>query len=151
MSKENQTGTSTHLKPVFPIPIQLNEDGLGEPYNFSHISNVLVGDYHLIQGEGGKPYIVWTIKIALDDSNYSSIIIYKRYSDLECFREEIGRIAGFDNLPKLPPKDSFSLDRLLMTNRWLEERLKGIQWFLSNVLLNPRYQRLEVVRDFILS
>lgn len=150
MSRARQNSLS-RLNQALPVPIVLsNEEDLPQSYNFSHISNVFVGDHHVIQGEVGKPYIVWTVKITINESNFSSITLYKRYSDFFEFRKKIIHATGDANIPPLPPKDDFSLDRWIWSANWLEERKKGLQWFLSNILLNPKYQHLEVVSQFIL-
>lgn len=146
----------SQLNQIVPVPILLNNDETVERQNakvqLSHISNVIVGDYHVIQGEVGKSFTVWSIKIILDDLDYASILIYKRYSEIEEFRHRlVKQFAEYSsNIPGLPPKDSFSLDRLFMSKRWLEERRRGLQWFLSNVLLNLRFQNHEIVKSFIL-
>lgn len=146
------------LDKLTPMPIQLNNYGddienySGSSNKLSHITNVMVGEYHQISGDAGKSYIVWSIKIILDDSIYSSILIYKRYSELQALRTNLLNHFPQDakNIPDLPPKDSINLDRLFLSNNWLEHRRKGIQWFLSNILLNPKFQNSSIVKDFIL-
>ncbi|CAN3355085.1 endosomal/vacuolar adapter protein Ypt35p [Diutina catenulata] len=137
------------LEPVAPKPIELSGDDPEGKY--CHITNVLVGEHHEIEGDIGKPYTVWQIKITLGESDYSSIILYKRYSEIEHFREQLAADVHDRTLPQLPSKDNFNVDRLMMTQTWLEKRRRGLQWFLSNVLLNPRYQRSPVVTAFVLN
>lgn len=149
----------SQLNKLIPVPIQLNnfedvpEDSENQAANkLSHITNVMVGDHHQISGDAGKSYIVWSIKIILDDSIYSSILIYKRYSELEALRNKMINHFPQDvsNIPQLPPKDNVKLSRLFLANNWLEERRKGIQWFMSNILLNPKFQNSLIVLEFIL-
>ncbi|KAK6465583.1 Phox homologous domain-containing protein [Scheffersomyces coipomensis] len=176
MSRPHSDSVS-RLNRILPVPIELHNDeediesvdninrvnGSGDSRNnthqspkkqkLSHITNVMVGEHHLIEGEYGKPYISWAIKIVLDDSDYSSIIVYKRYSEIEQFHQDL--LHHYQNtkstlIPNLPPKDNFSIERLLLSNNWLEERRKGLQWFMSNVLLNPKLQDCEVIKKFIL-
>ncbi|KAK6201306.1 Phox homologous domain-containing protein [Scheffersomyces amazonensis] len=171
----HQSNSISRLNRVLPVPIELHNDesedddsggagdGQGQGQDtgtkakrvskLSHITNVLVGEHHLIEGEHGKSYITWAIKIVLDDSDYSSIVIYKRYSEIEKFYQDL--MHHYENtkrvlIPALPPKDNFSIERIMMSNNWLEERRKGLQWFMSNVLLNPKLQDCDVIKKFIL-
>lgn len=157
MSRDRNNSLS-QLNHIVPVPILLNNNESIDKTNnknkvhLSHISNVIVGDYHIIQGEVGKSFTMWSIKIILDDLDYASILVYKRYSEIEEFRMQLLKQFSeySSNIPGLPPKDSFSLDRFFMSKKWLEDRRKGLQWFLSNVLLNLRFQNQEVVKRFIL-
>ena len=157
MTAPNRRGSThrnslTQLNKLLPVPIYLeDETNSSEHFNSSsHITDVLVGDYHIIQGEGGLSYVVWSIRIVVNDSVYSSMVIYKRYSDIERFRESLVKNYPKAEIPLLPPKDSFSFQRLVMSDYWLENRRRGLQWFMTNVLLNPRYQHSPVITDFIL-
>lgn len=161
MSRPHANSVS-RLNKILPVPIELlNEDddieesqtSASTTNRLSHITNVLVGEHHVVEGEVGKSYIVWLIKIVLDDSEYSSIVIYKRYNEIAQFHQDL--VSRYQNnstaiIPSLPPKDSFSIDRLFLLNNWLEDRRRGLQWFMSNVLLNPKLQNSEIVKDFIL-
>lgn len=140
--------TSMRLNQVAPVPIQLEDHGPNqlEP---THISDVLVGEHHTIKGENGQSYVVWAVRIIVNDSIYLSIVLYKRYREMEAFRNKLVDEFGTE-IPPLPPKDSMSLQKLTNPLAWLEERRKGLQWFMTNVLLNPRWQRSTVVRDFVL-
>ena len=93
---------------------------------------------------------MWTVKVTLNDSAYSSIVLYKRYSEVEEFRKKLVKKHPKEkNIPRLPPKDSLSVLRLMSQESWLEVRRRGLQWFLSNVLLNPVF--VEEVKEFILT
>lgn len=141
------------LTAVAPVPIQIVEQAQGHEHfsESSHITDVLVGDYHIIEGDSSKLYVVWSIRIVVDDAPYSLIVLYKRYSDIEAFREKVVKEHPKDNFPMLPPKDSFSVLRMWLLELWLETRRKGLQWFLTNVLLNPKYQHSPVITNFVLS
>lgn len=147
--------TLTQLNSVLPVPITLDDVDNAQYNESSHITDVLVGDYHIIGGEkesgGGSPYVVWSIRIILNDSMYSSILLYKRYSDIERFRNKlVQQFPRATDIPQLPPKDNFSLQRMLLAGQWLETRRKGLQWFMTSVLLNPKYRKSDVVTEFIL-
>lgn len=141
------------LTAIAPVPIQIVEQAQGHEHfsESSHITDVLVGDYHVIEGDGSGLYVVWSIRIVVDDAPYSLIVLYKRYSDIEVFRAKVVKEYPKDNFPLLPPKDNFSVLRMWLLDLWLESRRKGLQWFLTNVLLNPKYQHSPVITSFVLS
>lgn len=136
----------SQLQQIAPVPIQLQSDN-----QLSHITNVVVGDYRDVSGENGASYMSWPVLITLDDSPYTGIQIYRRYSEFEKLRQQLLEKFKYTPtvVPELPGKDDFSLERLKRTDRWIEKRRKGLQWFMSNVLLNPRFQQLDVVMQFI--
>lgn len=136
-----------HLQRVLPVPIEL--DAPAALNEHATVTDVLVGDHHVIQGDtGGGSYVVWAIRVILNGLTHSLITLYKRYSDLEKFRNELVQVFG--DVPPLPPKDSISWARVALLPQWLEHRRKGVQWFLSNVLLDPKYATNSLVREFIL-
>lgn len=145
--------TDPPLERIAPVPITMNGIDDEENTAIALITNVLVGDYHEITGDVGKPYVVWQIKITLGDSDYSSIHLYKRYLEFEQFRRLLIEAFPDDRstIASLPAKDNFAVNRVMQTRTWLEKRRRGLQWFLSNVLLNPKYQKLAVVTLFLLS
>lgn len=147
---ENQEYTRVQgsLSGVLPLPIQLQDHETIS--GLSYISNVDVGDSLVVEGQGGAPYLVWCIKITINDSVYSSIVKYKRYSEIEKFRNCLLSYHRDFYVPLLPPKDSWNPYRYLFTKEWLEERRKGLQWFLTYVLLNPRLQKSPIIVDFLL-
>lgn len=147
------TTQAKNLKPVAPVPISLVEGALDHSHfnSTSHITDVLVGDYHYISGDGlSALYMTWSIRVVVDDAFHSLILIYKRYSDIEKLRFRL--IADFpsESIPSLPPKDTFSVQRLCGLDLWLEHRRNGLQWFLTNVLLNPKYQHHQIITEFVL-
>lgn len=137
---------------VAPDPIQLADGELGHNHigASSHITDVLVGESHLVRGDTSGRYLVWPIRVVVDEATHSLIFLYKRYSDIEAFRAEVVRAFPDEGIPLLPPKDSFLMARLLLLELWLEKRRKGIQWFLTNVLLNPRCQHSDAITRFVL-
>lgn len=147
------TQNASELSLVAPIPIQLTDGAIGHTHfgTNSHITDVLVGESHLVLGDSSGLYMVWPIRIVVDEASHSLIFLYKRYSDIYAFREKVVKEFPDDDIPEMPPKDSFSMARLWQLGLWLENRRKGIQWFLSNVLLNPKYQHSKVINDFVLS
>ncbi|EGW32234.1 uncharacterized protein SPAPADRAFT_61315 [Spathaspora passalidarum NRRL Y-27907] len=155
----SKSNSISRLNEVLPVPIELHNGEDLEHHDptetNTHVTDVLVGEHHLIQGTAGKSYMVWAIKITLNDMDYSSIIKYKRYNEIVEFRSRLVDYFRHDDtssnvrIPGLPPRDSFSFDRILLANHWLEERRKGLQWFMTNVLLDPVIQRCPIVKEFI--
>ncbi|RLV89055.1 PX domain-containing protein YPT35 [Spathaspora sp. JA1] len=151
----SKSNSISRLNEVLPIPIELHngEDLDHNPNDTSttHITDVLVGEHHLIQGTSGSSYMVWAIKITVNDLEYSSIIKYKRYNEIVEFRSRLVEYFKHDSItiPGLPPRDSFNMDRILLANHWLEERRRGLQWFMTNVLLDPVIQKSPIVKQFI--
>ena len=145
--------SNTDLKKITPVPISLV--GALDSSCFSsssHITDVIVGEHHTVSGDGCSAlYVVWTIRIVVDDPIHSLILVYKRYRDIHRFREQLVKEFPTDHIPVLPPKDILSLGRMHGLQRWLESRRKGLQWFMSNVLLNPKYQHHQAITDFVLS
>ncbi|WPK26624.1 hypothetical protein PUMCH_003982 [Australozyma saopauloensis] len=147
------TAPKKALKPVAPVPISLVEGALDHSHfsASSHITDVLVGEYHNISGDGlSASYIAWSIRIVVDDAMHSLILIYKRYRDLEELRRKLAKAFSNEDIPELPPKDNLSVQRICGLDLWLEHRRKGLQWFLTNVLLNPKFQHHEIITDFVL-
>ncbi|KAI5956488.1 YPT35 [Candida jiufengensis] len=187
-TRNQRSNTITKLKNILPAPIELNNGESLESHkqnHKSHITDVRIGDHHLIKGDYGSSYIVWQIKITINDLDFSSIILYKRYSELLQFYNELrvkynktadskrkkskNRVINeiedeiidleeeYDDtsnlniiIPSLPPKDSLSFDRFIISKNWLEERRKGLQWFLSSILLDPILQNDPIVKKFVL-
>lgn len=147
----NHRNSLSQLNKLLPVPITLEDRTSIHTFDqSSHITDVLVGDYHIIEGEGGKPYIVWSIKVIINELNHSSIVIYKRYRDIEAFRNNLVEYHKSIEIPKLPGKDNFKLQRFVWSSHWLEKRRKGLQWFMTNVLLNPKLQHSPMIAKFIL-
>lgn len=142
------------LQQVAPKPIQLNDGTFGHTHfsEASHVTDVLLGEYHWVTGDAMSGlYVVWAIRVVIDDALHSLIVLYKRYSDIERLRKNLTRDFPEEEIPVLPPKDSLSILKLWSSDLWLEHRRRGLQWFLTNVLLNPKFQHLKVITEFILS
>ncbi|CCE78288.1 Piso0_000908 [Millerozyma farinosa CBS 7064] len=141
----------SQLNKILPVPIQLEDHThSSNSIDTSHITDVLVGDYHIIEGQSGPSYVVWGLRIVLNGATHSSILIYKRYSELEALRRDLVKHHPDVTIPPLPSKGNFSLSRVLMSPQWLEERRKGLQWFMTNILLNPKLSSSPVITRFIL-
>lgn len=145
--------STSKLKPVAPVPISLVEGALAHSHlsASSHITDVIVGEYHYVSGEGlSALYVVWSIRIVVDEALHSLMLVYKRYSDMVLLRLRLLKEFPSEDIPLLPPRDTLSLPRLLGLDLWLDNRRRGLQWFLTNVLLNPKYQHSQVITDFVL-
>lgn len=141
----------SYLNTVAPVPIQLTDGDNSQFTELSRITDVLVGDHHEISGDSAGLYVVWSIRIVLNDAPYSLIVLYKRYSDIERFRAKLVKQYPNNDIPPLPPKDNFSMMRMWLLELWLDTRRKGLQWFMSYVMLNPQYQHSPLITEFVLS
>lgn len=152
MTSRQRRESLSYLNNVAPVPIELDDDGEAQHRydENSHITDVFVGDHLEVAGEGAPLYTVWAIRIVINEAAHSLILLYKRYSDIEKFRELLVQTFPGEEVPQLPPKDSFSLSRLWMSEQWLETRRRGLQWFMTSVLLNPKFQHSDVVTKFVL-
>jgi len=123
--------------------------------------NVLVDDYTIV-GDPDKAgsYVVWKINVELkadlvpgdSQPNPSAVSTgryveaHKRYSEFTAFRDKL--IARYPELtaaiPELPPKSVVGKFR----PAFLEKRRKGLEWFLSCVMLNPQLCNTPVVRSW---
>lgn len=150
MRKKNDA--LSQLEEIAPVPIQLTDGEVGHEHftESSHITDVLLGDYHVISGDGTGLYVVWSIRIVVNGASHSLILLYKRYSDIESFRAKLAKEYPKDDIPPLPPKNSFSVLRIWLLDLWLEQRRKGLQYFMTYVLLNPKYQHLPMIAEFVL-
>ena len=158
----------SRLNNALPIPIEMNsgEDLQTHQHNHqSHITDVRVGEHYLVRGSttttssysssssSTGQYIAWQIKITINDLEYSSIVLYRRYLEIIQLYYDLQLYYKGDSeivIPQPPPKDSFKFERLVMSSSWLEDRRNGLQWFLSSVLLDPVLQKGPVVKQFIL-
>jgi hypothetical protein len=138
--------TITRINNVLPAPIEL-ENHMDDK-GVAHVTDVLVGD-PIEVGDDAASYTVWTIRVTINHSTHSPLVLYKRYSEIEAFRNKLCAAHPTERIPMLPPKNTFSILRITMLPAWLEERRRGLQWFLTNVLLDPANQA--DVRDFLLA
>lgn len=141
------------ISTMIRYPIELKDkDGFNssnsQPVNI-YIRDVSVSDHSFVEGEAGCSFVVWRILVYYHDC-ITPIIKYKRYSQFKLFYESLLKeYGGGQTIPSLPSKDVFSAGRLWKLPIWFEERKRGLQWFLSNVLLNPRLQILTQVQRFL--
>lgn len=141
---------SEDLAHLEPIPIRM-EDHTTAPTEYSAGTwafSVHVGDYSIV-GELDKAgsYVMWLVTIEAEEG--AVIQARKRYSEFVTLREQLR--STFPNftaaLPELPPKSVVSKFR----PSFLEKRRKGLEYFLSCVLLNPQYCGTPIVRSWIFS
>lgn len=141
------------LTAVAPEPIQLTSGELGHGHftRALHITDVLVGDHHEVLGDAGPRYTVWLIRVIVNELAHLPIHLYKRYSDIERLRNDLVAEFPDEQIPALPPKGALSWGWLTLSELWMEHRRRGLQWFLSNVMLAPKLQHSSVITSFVLS
>lgn len=115
--------------------------------------DVRVTDHTIVRG-GDKiaAYVVWIIWVAVEsvsEEHPTGIQIRKRYSEFARLRSDL--LSAFPTLsgalPKLPPKSVVSKFR----PSFLEKRRRGLEYFLSCVLLNPQFGTTPIVRSWFFS
>lgn len=129
------------LQYVPPVPIQL----LDEEQVASWATDVHVGDCTVVTGTNGQKFAVWSITITTDKG--ATMKLLKRYSEINTLREEV--VAAFPDrigeIPQLPPKKFFGN----LKEDFLVRRRRGLEFFLSSVLLNPQLCHSKTVRSFV--
>lgn len=133
-------------------PIRLVDDDETETSDKSipsiYIKDVCVRGYSIVSGERGCGFDTWTLYIYYHNC-VTPIIKYRRYTEFERLRRRLQQELADKTIPRLPPKDLLSAGRLWKRPQWYEERRRGLQWFISNILLNPRLQNSTAVLKFL--
>ncbi|KAK9450914.1 Phox homologous domain-containing protein [Limtongia smithiae] len=143
-------GDPHDLTSVDPIPITMvdNSNDVSEADLWAR--STWVGDYAIVEGNG-KPgsgsYVTW--HCIIDTVDGKSIRFRKRYSDFVTLQHAL--MDKFPTLkaaiPSLPPKSII----LNFKPAFLEERRRGLEYFLACVILNPEFANSDVVKRFISS
>lgn len=135
-----------------PHPIRLLNDDESkagaETTRSVYIEDVSVRGYSIVSGERGCGFDTWAVCIRYHNC-VTPIIKYRRYTEFEHLKRRLQHELADQAIPELPPKDLFSAGRLWKRPQWYEERRRGLQWFTSNVLLNPRLQTSTAVLRFL--
>ncbi|CAM9011415.1 unnamed protein product [Wickerhamomyces anomalus] len=168
---ENAGAKKQKLKYLPPVPIQMvdNEEEGEECTNNEHeaanqqhsqainngntskqhlhtwASDVRIGDCTIVTGSGaGQKFAVWSINI--ETSKGGHIHLLKRYSEFDELRNKLVQSYPdhITEIPKLPPKKAFGN----LKNDFLVKRRKGLEFFISCVLLNPVLSNSDIVKRF---
>ncbi|KAK9486740.1 hypothetical protein V1527DRAFT_500772 [Lipomyces starkeyi] len=162
-------GDPHDLTPVDPIPITLVDHSMddGDVNGQMWARSAWVGDYSIVAGAGkAGAYVTWLCVIETVEGRtirfrkrwvsilYDCLMLYLmapkfRYSE---FCKLQNALSGeFPMLraaiPGLPPKSIISKFR----PAFLEERRRGLEYFLACIVLNPVFAGSTVVKDFISS
>ncbi|ODQ60198.1 hypothetical protein WICANDRAFT_13664, partial [Wickerhamomyces anomalus NRRL Y-366-8] len=108
-------------------------------------SDVRIGDCTIVTGSGaGQKFAVWSINI--ETSKGGHIHLLKRYSEFDELRNKLVQSYPdhITEIPKLPPKKAFGN----LKNDFLVKRRKGLEFFISCVLLNPVLSNSDIVKRF---
>ncbi|KAK9332053.1 Phox homologous domain-containing protein [Lipomyces starkeyi] len=143
-------GDPHDLTPVDPIPITLVDHSMddGDVNGQMWARSAWVGDYAIVAGAGkAGAYVTWLCVIETVEGR--TIRFRKRYSE---FCQLQNALSGEFPLlraaiPGLPPKSIISKFR----PAFLEERRRGLEYFLACIVLNPVFAGSTVVKDFISS
>ncbi|CCH46294.1 Sorting nexin MVP1 [Wickerhamomyces ciferrii] len=107
--------------------------------------DVRIGDCTIVSGQGaGQKFAVWSITI--ETTSKGQIHLLKRYSEFDSLRNilKIEFPKNNTEIPKLPPKKAFGN----LNNDFLVKRRRGLEYFLSCILLNPVLANSETVKRF---
>lgn len=153
--------SKNRLKKLAPVPIQMvNNDeegedahgagtetppGSGQKPIAQWAADARVGECTIVGGIGGQQFAVWTVVIETVKGGHIKIL--KRYSEFDKLRQQLLRAFPdhAKEIPKLPPK---KLIGNLATD-FLNKRRKGLEFFISCVLLNPVLGNSQIVKDFV--
>ncbi|KAK9364017.1 Phox homologous domain-containing protein [Lipomyces starkeyi] len=143
-------GDPHDLTPVDPIPITLVDHSMddGDVNGQMWARSAWVGDYSIVAGAGkAGAYVTWLCVIETVEGR--TIRFRNRYSE---FCQLQNALSGEFPLlraaiPGLPPKSIISKFR----PAFLEERRRGLEYFLACIVLNPVFAGSTVVKDFISS
>ncbi|KAK7208235.1 Phox homologous domain-containing protein [Myxozyma melibiosi] len=147
---EGSPGDPYDLTHVDPLPITLVDHSMDDNQENGKMwaRSAWVGDYSIVAGAGkAGAYVSWLCVIETVESQ--SIRFRKRYSEFVSLQQLL--LREFPHLraaiPGLPPKSIISKFR----PAFLEERRRGLEFFLSCIVLNPVFAGSQVVKDFISS
>ncbi|KAK9234378.1 Phox homologous domain-containing protein [Lipomyces kononenkoae] len=143
-------GDPHDLTPVDPIPITLVDHSMddGDANCQMWARSAWVGDYSIVAGTGkAGAYVTWLCVI--DTVEGRTIRFRKRYSEFcqlqTALADEFKSLRAA--IPGLPPKSIISKFR----PAFLEERRRGLEYFLACIVLNPVFAGSTVVQDFMSS
>ncbi|KAK9371239.1 Phox homologous domain-containing protein [Lipomyces kononenkoae] len=141
-------GDPHDLTPVDPIPITLVDRSMddGDVNCQMWARSAWVGDYSIIAGTGkAGAYVTWLCVV--DTVEGRTIRFRKRYSEFcelqNALADEFPSLRAA--IPGLPPKSIISKFR----PAFLEERRRGLEYFLACIVLNPVFAGSTVVKGFI--
>jgi len=167
---DNTGAMKQKLKYLPPVPIQMvDEDqeeddectaSTGQNHNHSNFhshggstnqkslnawaSDVRIGDCTIVRGSGSQKFAVWSITIQTSKGGH--IHLLKRYSEFDQLRSELVRAFPdhVNEIPKLPQKKVFGN----LNNEFLVKRRRGLEFFISCVMLNPVLANSDMVKRF---
>lgn len=151
---------STRLAMVAPVPIQLVDEDVDDsdvPQDSNTVSSkkhaspwatdVHVGECTIVNGTNNQRFAVWAI--AIDTSKGGHMRLLKRYSEFDTLRNKL--LNAFPDhsteIPRLPPKKVFGN----LKTEFLAKRRRGLEFFISCVLLNPVLGNSDIVKQFVSS
>ncbi|KAK9476352.1 Phox homologous domain-containing protein [Lipomyces japonicus] len=141
-------GDPHDLAQVDPIPITLVDHSMNDEGINSNMwaRSAWVGDYSIVPSTGKNgSYVTWLCII--DTIEGDSVKVRKRYSEFVQLQKKL--FEEFPMLraaiPNLPPKSMISNFRPF----FLEQRRRGLEYFLACVVLNPVFSGSTAVKDFI--
>ncbi|KAK9454582.1 Phox homologous domain-containing protein [Dipodascopsis uninucleata] len=141
-------GDPEDLTPVDPMPITLIDCSMDDTSFGGKMwaKSAWVGDYSVVSGTGkAGAYVTWLCVVETLEGK--TLKFRKRYSEFvqlqRQLRDEFVLLRAA--IPALPPKSLISKFR----PSFLEERRRGLEYFLACIILNPVFSGSDIVRQFI--
>ncbi|KAK9473268.1 Phox homologous domain-containing protein, partial [Dipodascopsis tothii] len=141
-------GDPHDLTQVDPIPITLVDHSMNNSGEGATMwaASAWVGDYVIVSGTGkAGAYVTWMCIV--DTAAGQTLKVRKRYSEFFALQRQL--VTKFPHLraaiPSLPPKSLISKFR----PAFLEQRRRGLEYFLACVVLNPVFASCHLVKDFL--
>lgn len=149
--EDEDNDNNVHDVAAMPEHVDYNKDNghknnnAGKPHLNTWASDVRIGDCTIVTGSGaGQKFAVWSVTI--ETSKGGQIHLLKRYSEFDELRNQL--LESFPDhvteIPKLPPKKVFGN----LKNDFLVKRRRGLEFFISCVLLNPVLASSDIVKRF---
>ncbi|CDK25532.1 unnamed protein product [Kuraishia capsulata CBS 1993] len=125
----------------------IDSRSLGDPHPHVWCKNCSIGEPTVVSGNvgfsfGSTKYVVYSIR--LETVQGTKIVLRKRFSEFVKLREELLQIQ--QNVPSLPAK---TVGRQF-DNSFIEHRRRGLEFFLTAVLLDPTLSNTAPIKRFVL-
>ncbi|PBP21036.1 Phox-like protein [Diplocarpon rosae] len=131
------------------ITLQDNTDDGDSRNKACWARSVYITDFIIINGSKTQigAFVVWNINV--DILKGGSMRIRKRFSEFDDLRKQLLQTFPKSTaaMPLLPPKSVISKFR----PKFLENRRRGLQYFLNCILLNPEFSGSPVLKEFLFS
>lgn len=146
MSRRSRDKPLEELPEVTPDPITLEDHTCQE--NKLWAEAVEVSGYDIVGAERGVPqpgsYVSWLVTVRTRRG--AVIRVQRRYSEFDELRSLLAReFTQINKIPELPSKSFVAK----FDSRFLEQRRRGLEYFLRCTLLDPTFADSFALRAFV--